>query len=385
MSKEKILVVAAVPETILAFMSNHLQALSNVYDVSVVCGGLNAVPKSALIENVSYIDISIEREISPFKDLISLFRLIKFLKSNNFLLVQSITPKAGFLTMMAAWLCGIPIRVHIFTGQVWATKKGFFRLYLKQFDKLIAFFSTFLLVDSPSQRDFLLSQGISSASKINVLGNGSICGVDIRRFRSSESARSHIRSQMNIPANAVLALYMGRLKRDKGLLDLAYAFESLDLNLLNLYLVLVGSDEEGLVEEIRNIILTKSSQIFFVGAVSNPEDYIAAADFLCLPSYREGFGLVIIEAAAAGIPTLASRIYGITDAVIDGVTGILHEPGDCVGIAGGLNDLYLNSSLRQRLGYAAKDRALRLFSTSYVIDAQMAYFEKLIKGYRQHG
>ena len=122
----------------------------------------------------------------------------------------------------------------------------------------------------------------------------------------------------------------------------------------------------------------------FVGSINNPEDFFAAADFLCLPSYREGFGLVTIEAAAVGIPTLASRIYGITDAVIDGVTGILHEPGDLAGIAEGLRLMTMHPKNRQLMGKAAQRRALELFPTSRIVGAQLSYYQSLIQTYRSH-
>ena len=123
----------------------------------------------------------------------------------------------------------------------------------------------------------------------------------------------------------------------------------------------------------------------FVGAVNNPEDFFAAADFLCLPSYREGFGLVIIEAAGAGIPTLGSCIYGITDAIVDGITGFLHQPGDLVGLSKGLLDMTMNTKKRQTMGYVARKRVLELFPTSRVVGAQLHHYKSLIQKYRIHG
>jgi glycosyltransferase involved in cell wall biosynthesis len=151
-----------------------------------------------------------------------------------------------------------------------------------------------------------------------------------------------------------------------------------------LYLVFVGPDEDGLREQILHLVSLGRSQVRFVGHVNNPEEFIAAADFLCLPSYREGFGLVTIEAAAVGIPTLASRIYGITDAVIDGVTGLLHEPGDLAGIAEGLRTMAAIPQVRISMGDAAQKRALELFPTSRVVNAQLSYYKSLIQKYRNH-
>lgn len=382
--QKQIVIISAAPETIVSFMSSHLQILRDVYTVSVICSAASAIPNEKRIHNVNYIDISIERKISPIRDIISLLRLIFFFRSHQFTLVQSITPKAGFLGMLAAWLCRVPIRVHVFTGQLWITRRGFARWYLKSFDRLIAMLATSLLADSPSQKQFLVAECVVRSKDIQVLGDGSICGVDIFKFKPDNEVKKKVRFQLDIPQEATVALFMGRLKIDKGVLDLACAFGSPQLELTNLYVVFVGPDEEGLSNQILELACLKSNQIRFVGAVNNPQDFFAAADFLCLPSYREGFGLVTIEAAATGIPTLASHIYGITDAIVDGVTGILHEPRDIVGIAEGLRTMTIFPKARLSMGIAAQKRALELFPTSRIVSAQLSYYRSLFHNYRGH-
>ena len=255
---------------------------------------------------------------------------------------------------------------------------------MKNFDKLIGLLATNLLADSTSQKNFLVSEGISSDARIAVLADGSICGVDSLRFKPNEEAKLRIRSQLKIPEDAKLALFLGRLKQDKGVLDLATAFGALNFSVSNLFLVFAGPDEDFLVDKINLLTGSNANQIRLVGSVNNPEDFFAAADFLCLPSYREGFGLVTIEAAAVGIPTLASRIYGITDAVVDGVTGILHEPGNQAEISKGLEKLATNSTFCNTLGLAAQKRALELFSSTRIVDAQMHFYQKLISEYRKN-
>ena len=246
MIKEKIIIVSAVPETIITFMSKHLQALAGEYFTYVVCSNAGSIPLERLIPDISYIDIAIERKISPLRDLVSLFKLIHFFRLHQFTLVQSITPKAGLLSMLAAWICRVPIRVHVFTGQVWAIKSGFSRWYLKGFDRLISALATSLLTDSPSQKQFLVSEGIARAEDIEVLGDGSICGVDTFRFKPNDEVKKKVRFQLGIPEEATIALFMGRFKIDKGVLDLARAFGAPHPELTNLYVVFVGPDEESL-------------------------------------------------------------------------------------------------------------------------------------------
>jgi glycosyltransferase involved in cell wall biosynthesis len=149
---------------------------------------------------------------------------------------------------------------------------------------------------------------------------------------------------------------------------------------------LIGPFEDDLdpIDENTKQIILSDPSIHHLGFQKNPSYFMRASDFLCLPSYREGFGLVTIEAATVGIPTLASRIYGITDAVIDGVTGLLHEPGDLAGIAEGLRTMAAIPQVRISMGDAAQKRALELFPTSRVVNAQLSFYQSLIQKYRSH-
>lgn len=377
--------VSSVPETIISFMSKQLHELSKTYTTYVICSKSAHIDVNKSIPSVLYVDITISRRISLIVDIISLLKLIQFFYFHRLLLVQSITPKAGLLTMLAAWICRIPIRIHVFTGQVWITKKGFSRWYLKNFDRLIAKLATSLLTDSPSQKQILVSEGIVSESDITVIADGSICGVDTFRFRQNEDIRLKLRAKYSIPKDATVALFMGRLKKDKGVLDLARAYGELDAEITNLFMFFVGPDEDGLINKIYQFCSFRNNQIRFIDYVNNPEDFFAASDFLCLPSYREGFGLVIVEAGAVGIPTLASSIYGITDAIVDGVTGVLHQPGDICGISRGLLDMAIDSSKRKAMGIAARIRVLNLFSSSRVVEAQIQYYQLCIQKFRSHG
>jgi glycosyltransferase involved in cell wall biosynthesis len=224
------------------------------------------------------------------------------------------------------------------------------------------------LADSASQRLYLIEEGIVAPEKIEVLANGSMAGVDILRFRPDAHARGQVRSRLGIEENACCLLYVGRLKRDKGVLDLIEAFKRLHSRFTNLHLLLVGPDEEGLDSLVRNI-----SQIHRIGYTQAAEEYMAAADVFCLPSYREGFGLVLIEAGAVGLPVVASRIYGITDAVVEGETGLLHKPGDIVDLTLKIESLLEDATLRRMLGETGRSRVSALFSAELVA-AAMANF-----------
>lgn len=376
MTVQRVCFVVSSPLTARAFLSGHIAALSRRYAIDLAADAHGPDELGGIPQHARVVPVHILRPIAPLADLAALWRLYALFRRERYAAVSSVTPKAGLLALLAAAASRIPLRVHIFTGQVWATRSGWKRHLLKAADRLMAGLATHVLADSPSQRDFIVAEGVAPAGKVRVLGEGSICGVDGERFRPDVARRTEIRRAQGIPDEAVVFLFLGRLNRDKGVADLAEAFARLDHPAA--FMLVVGPDEEGMHEAMLARLGASRERCRFVGFTGRPEDYMAAADVFCLPSYREGFGMVVIEAAAAGLPAIASRIYGVTDAVEDGVTGLLHEPGDAVGIARTM-DLLANDPVRRTaMGNAARERALRLFSGEAVTAAWVGFYSGLL-------
>ena len=372
--REKICFVISSPMTADAFLASHIRALSERYEVHLV---LNGPPESILhpdLQRTRRFSARIEREIAPFADAAGLVQLTRILRRGGYSAVHSLTPKAGLLTAIAAFAARVPVRLHTYTGQVWATRKGARRHFLKAFDLLIAKLDTHLLADSLSQRDFLRSEGVLARDQGIVLANGSVCGVDAERFRPDEAARTAIRAALGIAPDALVFLFVGRLTHDKGVLDLAHAFSRLALLRENAFLVLVGPDEDDTSAGIREACATCGARVRFVGFTQEPERYMAASDVFCLPSYREGFGSVVVEAAAAGLPAIGSRIYGIVDAIEDGRTGLLVEPANPGDLAAAMQRLADDAVFRQSLGKAARERALKDFSQAALTGALLEFY-----------
>jgi glycosyltransferase involved in cell wall biosynthesis len=188
-----------------------------------------------------------------------------------------------------------------------------------------------------------------------------------------------VRSELSISAEQLVILFLGRINRDKGILDLAVAFTDIASKRSNVVLVLVGAEEDVLFEQIQQICgLAIVERVHRVSFTNNPERYMAAADVFCLPSYREGFGQVIIEAGASGVPSVASRIYGITDAVEEGKTGLLFTAGDISGLTQSLSTLIEDKPLRQQMSEAARLRVLDLFPSHKITEGVLALYAKLL-------
>lgn len=373
-----ICIVATISMPLKVFMAPHIKALSGKYKVALVANSGIEDMRSLLSNNVHFFPVKIERKISLFKDLAALYDLWKLFRREQFDCVHSIMPKSGLLAMLSSKLAGVPLRIHIFTGQVWATRRGPARLLLKFFDRLLAACATHLLADSHSQCDFLLAEGVTRPDKISVLAQGSVCGVNTVRFIPNPDRREALRIKHGIPTDATVALYLGRLNHDKGIPELAAAFLKASQQCKNLHLLMVGPDEENMKAFMINVVGDAASRLHFIGFSSEPEAYMVAADYFVLPSYREGFGSTILEAAACGIPSIGSRIYGLTDAIIDGQTGLFVPVGNVEVLAETIVRLTNDSDLRLRLGVGALNRVVRDFQTEILTDALMRYYDRLL-------
>ena len=380
---KKICFVTAAPMTLRAFMRNHLLNLSARYEVSAVADFVPDDLSGEWLPGVQLVPIPIARPISPLADWRALLALVRFFRAGHFDVVHSITPKAGLLAMSAARLAGVPHRIHCFTGQVWATRQGVGRSLLKSADRFIAANTTHILTDGHPQRAFLESEGVLRKREADVLGLGSIAGVDPERFHPDSDVRKKIRDELGVPQDACLLLFVGRLNRDKGVLDLAQAFSWLARDSNRVWLAMVGPDEAGIGAQFEALCGDAMARVRRIDYTPVPEHYMAAADVFVLPSYREGFNNVVIEAAACGIPAVASRIYGLADVVVDGVTGLMHPAGDVAALHDALGRLCRDHALRTGMGEMARARVARDFSMASVTAAFLAYYEKILNSEAQ--
>lgn len=362
------------------FLIDQIRAAAEQFEISVLVKTQDVDFLSRRNIDARVIPTDIEREIRPFADLRALFQLYRSMKKERPVLVHSTGPKGGLLGMAAARAAGVPVRIHTFTGQVWTNSTGLRRLMLKMADCCTGWLATDVLVDSQSQKHFIVDEHVVPARKATVLGQGSISGVNVERFVPDSVARAKVRDEYGISEDAFLILYMARLTRDKGALVMAEGFACLARDYPGeVYLLVVGPDEEELTPRLKQICHECLTRVHFVGYTNQPESFMAAADVLCLPSYREGFGTVLINAASVGIPTIASRIYGSEDAVIDGETGLLIAPGNSTELAGKLGWLLQDPALRARLGSKGRERVCRDFAENVVTAAVIDFYDSKLE------
>lgn len=312
--------------------------------------------------------VEIPRKIQPIADISALFILVRLFYSKKFTIMHSTTPKAGLLCAIAAKLTAIPVRLHTFTGQVWVTKSGVMKWMLQSMDKIIISLNTHCYVDSPSQYQFLIDSEIAKKEQISSYSKGSLAGVDLERFSSQRfnvDFKIKTRSSLNVSEGTCVLTFIGRLTRDKGIYELLASFESLQKKNLNIKLILLGPMEDRdsyfLADRIENL-----ENVIWMGNVCAPEKYLSITDILCLPSYREGFGTVVIEASAMGVPTVGSNIPGLIDAIDNGVTGILVTKKNEKEFSQALEALILDQELLTEMKIAAQEFCALYFDSKKV-------------------
>lgn len=372
--KQSLVFVATTPFAVNAFLRAHLLALAEIYEVTL-CVNTKAYPLvSEVARAVRVCHIDIARKIAPWQDLRALFQLLRCFREIRPSSVHSLTPKAGMLAMLAGWLARVPWRFHTFTGQVWATRTGAARALLKGIDRSIALCSSQVFADSASQCRFLEDEGVVRLGGVTVLGQGSVAGVDLARFRPDPATRAALRADTGVADTVPVFLFVGRLVRDKGIFDLVKAFAMLNARHGQWELWMVGPDEEGLQASLQIEGQRLGARIRWFGPTSVPERYMAAADVFVLPSYREGFGSVVIEAAACGIPTIAYRIDGLVDAIVENHTGCFVAVGNVKELSQMMERLGSDPEVLRNLGKAARQRAFNDFSSSTVSAAWLALY-----------
>jgi glycosyltransferase involved in cell wall biosynthesis len=360
--KKKICFIVASPETAKIFLLKHFDSLSHDFDIYLVANfedDATVSISSPYIKEVK--NIRIYRNISILKDVKALFSLVKYLHKMQFDAVHSVTPKAGLIGILAGKLAGIPVRAHTFTGQVWHTKKGFFKFFLKSIDHFIVYCATHILIDGESQRQFLIANKIVKENNSKFFDKPAISCVDTDKFTRNDAIRDKYRKELSF-CNEVVFLFLGRLNVDKGVMDLAHAFSILNKKFANTRLVFVGPDEENLQPKIQEICNHNEAVVFY-GSTTVPQEVLQMADVFCLPSYREGFCASIIEASSLEIPVICSDTYGLLGTIIENKTGLRHKVADVASILEQMEILVKDQELSRTLGENGRKYVLENFSS----------------------
>ena len=356
---QKIILSSTVPLSLDIFCRGLLRELSSEYEVVAVSSPEPELDAVAVREGVRIAGVPMRRRISPLHDAAALWRLVRLFRRERPQMVHSITPKAGLLSMVAARIAGVPVRVHTFTGLVFPTSEGLRRRLLMLTDRITCRCATHVIAEGEGVRSDLLGHGITK-KEVRVLGYGNVRGVDMSYYDSTPAiaaAAAEIRGALGVSPATFTFVFAGRVVRDKGIDELAEAFCRLCDEGMDVRLLLAGGEDSGNpISESAREALRSNGRILRAGWVSDVRPYYAAADALVFPSYREGFPNVVLEAGAMGLPSIVTDINGSREIVADGQNGVIVPPRDAEALYAAMKSMAEDRPKRD--GMAGKARAM---------------------------
>ena len=353
---KKICYIVTISLTIKAFFIPQLQYLAeNGYDVSVICSPDEEL-QALLGPKVRFIPVNIPRGLSVGGSMKTISALKKVFKKEKFDMVQYSTPNAALYASLAASAAKIPVRNYHLMGFRYLGASGLGRKLLKCIEKLTCKKSTSIECVSPSNLEFGSKEKIFKKEKATVVWNGSSGGIDLARFCYEKGAKlkEEKRNELGIKDTDFVYGFVGRITRDKGVVELLSAFEKVHAKRTDTRLVLVGNLDENHGFQAETLEKMKSSlDVIHITQKLDIENFYPIFDVLVLPSYREGFGNVVIEAQAMGVPVIVSDIPGPIDAMIDGETGVKVTPMHVDELVTAMQDAWMF----QEKGFSKKEVA----------------------------
>lgn len=366
-----------------AFLTGQLAYLrSKGYDVTLITSPGKELDSFQEREGVEVVRVPIERRIRLWSDFVSLVRLYRVFRSLRPQIVNAGTPKAGLLGMLAAWAARVPVRIYVLHGLRLETTRGLKRRILALTERIASAFSHRVICVSHSLADKYIQLGLADPKKVVVLGAGSANGIDAEHFAPTAKRVAQvcrIRKDFGILPDEPVIGYVGRLARDKGIADLVQAFAGVSKSIPTAWLLLVGDfDKTDMPDDATVESISSHPRIIKTGFIEDVAPLLHTMNLMALPSLREGFPTVVLEAQAAGKPVVGYRATGIVDAIIDGVTGRLIPIGAVEQLSAALLEYIRNPNLAEAHGSRGQQRVRTEFATQRVWRALEGEYRKLL-------
>ena len=363
----------------LDLVESQLCEMQKKYEVLLLCSPGIELDKVEKKYNVRGIRVPMERHISIARDFKSLVTLVMVFLKERPTMVHSMTPKAGMLCMLAAWLARVPVRVHTFTGLVFPTETGIKRKILMMTDRITCVCATHVIPEGEGVMNDLRNHGITK-KPMKVLGYGNIKGVDMTYF----SLRPKVLelAQRIRKKDVFTFLFVGRIVKDKGVNELCWSMDRLS-GFAPVRLILIGPCEDDLdpISHASKKIIEDNAVIEYVGEKYGDEllAYYAAADCFVLPSYREGFRNTVLEAGAMGLPCIVTDINGSREIIVEGENGVIVPPRNVDALFQAMLEMVRNKPNRDYMAGKARNMIESRFEQSFVQKCLMEFYDEILK------
>lgn len=379
LNRFKLIRVTTISMSLDLLLQNQLKMLNHYFDVIALSSPGNHLSIVQSREGVRTLSVNMRRSISLFSDLNAVARLIYIFWREKPTIVHTNTPKASLLSMIASYFAFVPIRIYTITGLRYETEKGIKRFILINFERLTCFFSNIIVAESDGVKNMIIRDQLTR-KKIFKIGNGNINGIDTNFWnplKVSPLAISQLRLKLGINQRDFVFIFVGRLVGDKGVNELIEAFCSASLQ--DCKLLLVGPYESELdplkketIEKINN-----EKNIITVGYQTDVRSHIALSNVLVLPSYREGFSNVLLQAGAMGKPVISTRVNGTDELVVEYQNGIFVEKRNSDSLRFAL--LYVKTNYEKFSSDFCKNRVVNLFSQDVYYPQLLEFYKNIIK------
>lgn len=376
----KLVRITTVPLSLEKLLEGQLSFMNQFYEVTAISADEERLKRYGQNNGVNTFYVEMTREITPVQDLKALNKLYRYFKKEKPLIVHTHTPKAGILGMLAAKMAGVPVRLHTVAGLPLMEAMGAKRGLLNAVEKLTYACATKVYPNSEGLRQVILENNFTTSKKLKVLGEGSSNGIDTEYFNPeifSEASKAGQREKLEIPSNDLVFIFVGRLVADKGINELVEAFVELQKTENEISLLLVGPFEQELdpILDTNLETIRKHPKIVSVGFQEDVRPYLAIADVLVFPSYREGFPNVVLQAGAMGLPSIVSNINGCNEIIEEGVNGNIIPAKDKVALCEAMKKYIKRASWREDLRNNSRNRITRRYE-------RKVFWELLLEEYR---
>lgn len=378
----KICFVTTISMTLKAFIidtAKYLHEEGN-YDITFICD-YDEEFKDLLPSYIKYIPVSMKRGINLY-GIKAILKMQEIFKKEKFDIVQYSTPNASCYASIAAMIARVPVRLYCQWGIAYVAFSGHKRKIFKLIEKMVCKFSTWIEPDSMSNLKFSHEEGLYVKQKSSVVWNGSASGVNLKKFDIKHKAkwRKEIRSKYGLDENSFVIGFVGRITHDKGVNELFAACKKLFGKEPNFYLIMIGDNEKSksIDEKLYQWSLSEE-RVIYCGKTNEVEKYMSALDIFILPSYREGFGSVVIEAEAMGVPVIVTNIPGPIDAMLANETGLIVEKGSSLSLLEIIDKMAYNPTMCSIMSENAVNFVKDKFDQEILVKKILEDRERLLK------